>query len=136
MENIKIKRSNIIKYIFDWAYDKDIEGFLKEIKNKFPIITIFKGFYNKFASIMTNLEREKLIKLIEKGHENTTINRFLTNLKKDYKAVLNAATYKMNNGITEGNVNKIKVIKRDMYGRASIELLRNKIVYQSLFYYT
>ncbi|WP_243473966.1 transposase [Schnuerera ultunensis] len=39
----------------------------------------------------------------------------------------------LSNGVTEGNVNKIKQIKRDMYGRASYELLRKKVIYQSLF---
>ena len=39
----------------------------------------------------------------------------------------------MNNGIVEGNVNKVKVIKRDMYGRALIDLLKAKVIYQSHF---
>ncbi|MBO6231467.1 MAG: transposase, partial [Ruminiclostridium sp.] len=33
-----------------------------------------------------------------------------------------------NNGIAEGTVNKIKVIKRTMYGRCSFELLRAKVL--------
>ncbi|MCD5413452.1 MAG: hypothetical protein LR001_00390 [Clostridiales bacterium] len=39
----------------------------------------------------------------------------------------------MNNGIVEGNVNKVKVIKRDMYGQALIDLLKAKVIYQSHF---
>ena len=36
----------------------------------------------------------------------------------DYKAVRNTIKYNITNGITEGFVNKLKVVKRVMYGRA------------------
>lgn len=36
--------------------------------------------------------------------------------------------YDYNNGIAEGSVNKLKVIKRIMYGRCSFDLLRSKIL--------
>lgn len=50
----------------------------------------------------------------------------------DIKAVQNAVAYDISNGIVEGFVNKLKVVKRMMYGRASINLLRNKIVFGDL----
>lgn len=34
-----------------------------------------------------------------------------------------------NNGLAEGSVNKIKVIKRIMYGRNSFELLKSKVLF-------
>ncbi|HWQ89813.1 MAG TPA: transposase, partial [Desulfitobacteriaceae bacterium] len=33
-----------------------------------------------------------------------------------------------NNGLAEGSINKLKVIKRIMYGRNSFEMLRNKLL--------
>lgn len=47
----------------------------------------------------------------------------------DIKAVQNAVAYDISNGIVEGFVNKLKAVKRMMYGRASINLLRNKMVF-------
>ena len=38
------------------------------------------------------------------------------------------------NGITEGFVNKLKAVKRTMYGRASIRLLRRKMVLEHIFF--
>lgn len=32
------------------------------------------------------------------------------------------------NGITEGHVNRLKMLKRAMYGRASLELLRRRVL--------
>lgn len=47
---------------------------------------------------------------------------------RDFQAVRNTIKLGITNGITEGYVNKLKAIKRNMYGRAGIELLKNKIV--------
>lgn len=61
---------------------------------------------------------------------NNPLKRFVTGLKTDYHAVINALTHPYSNGPTEGNVNRLKLIKRTMYGRASFQLLRNKVLYQ------
>jgi len=53
---------------------------------------------------------------------------FVNGLSADIGAVKNAIRYEYNNGLAEGSVNKIKVIKRIMYGRCSFRLLRNKIL--------
>jgi transposase len=44
-------------------------------------------------------------------------------LKRDIQAVRNAIIYEYNNGLVEGSVNKLKVIKRIMYGRNKFEML-------------
>lgn len=73
------------------------------------------------------------LNLLNSTYEEECINKYILSLKKDWEAVINAASIGLSNGIIEGNVNKIKQIKRDMYGRASHELLRKKVIYQSLF---
>ncbi len=54
-------------------------------------------------------------------------------LKSDQKAVLNLASWPINNEITETFVNEIKQIKGDMYDRASLELLKKKVMYESFY---
>ena len=56
----------------------------------------------------------------------TELNSFIEGLKFDIDAVKNAIIYDYNNGLAEGFVNKIKVIKRIMYGRCKFTLLKNK----------
>lgn len=46
----------------------------------------------------------------------------------DLQAVLNAITMDYNSGMVEGCVNRLKNIKRQMYGRASFELLKRKVI--------
>jgi len=46
----------------------------------------------------------------------------------DIKAVEKGINMSWNNGTVEGHVNRIKSIKRQMYGRASFDLLRKKVI--------
>ena len=51
-------------------------------------------------------------------------------IDRDLDAVKNGIKYDYNNGLAEGSVNKIKVIKRIMYGRCSFDLLKQKVLLQ------
>ena len=53
---------------------------------------------------------------------------FLTGVQKDRVAVENAITQTWSNGAVEGQVNRLKNIKRSMYGRASFDLLKARVV--------
>ncbi len=55
------------------------------------------------------------------------ISSFAAGIRKFQDEVENAIKYRWTNGVTEGNVNRLKVKKREMYGRASFELLRRKV---------
>jgi transposase len=39
-----------------------------------------------------------------------------------------AVTEKWSNGVVEGQVNRLKTLKRQMYGRAGVELLRARLI--------
>ena len=56
------------------------------------------------------------------------LKNFANGLLRDIKAVENAIRLPWSNGTVEGHVNRIKSIKRQMYGRASFELLRRKVI--------
>ena len=54
------------------------------------------------------------------------INSFVASVLRDYEAIINAVLTQYSNGKIEGKINKLKKIKRDMYGRASFKLLKKK----------
>lgn len=54
--------------------------------------------------------------------------RFAYGLKKDFKAVVAAVETPCSNGQTEGQINRLKAIKRQMYGRAGFHLLRARVL--------
>ncbi len=56
------------------------------------------------------------------------ISTFAQHLTTDLDAVTAGLTLHWNSGPVEGNVNRIKMLKRQMYGRASFDLLRKRIL--------
>lgn len=53
---------------------------------------------------------------------------FAAGLEHDGAAVRAALTLPWSNGQTEGQVNKLKLLKRSMYGRAKLDLLRQRLL--------
>ncbi|MFE2729008.1 transposase [Kitasatospora sp. NPDC059327] len=49
-------------------------------------------------------------------------------IRRDRAAVLAALTTTLTSGAVEGNVTRIKLLKRQMYGRANFDLLRRRIL--------
>ena len=60
------------------------------------------------------------------------IRGFAEYVRKDRKAVEMACKTSFNNGLLEGTVNKVKAIKREMFNRATPEVLRAKVIYGRL----
>lgn len=58
------------------------------------------------------------------------IKKFASKLKKDIDAVSNSLKYNYTNGLIEGQVNRLKTIKRMMYGRAGFAILKQRVLYQ------
>jgi transposase len=56
------------------------------------------------------------------------LRSFANGLRNDYDAVYAALSLVWSNGRTEGNVNRLKCIKRQAYGRAKIDLLRQRLM--------
>ena len=49
-------------------------------------------------------------------------------LRRDFDAVAAALTLPWSTGPVEGKINKLKLIKRSMYGRAGLDLLRARVI--------
>jgi transposase len=56
------------------------------------------------------------------------LKRFCRGLRRDWDAVVAGLTLEWSNGPTEGHVNRLKLVKRQMYGRAGFELLRARVL--------
>src|SRR5262249_51715404 len=54
--------------------------------------------------------------------------RFATKLREDHAAVQAGLTLRWSNGQTEGQVTKLKLVKRQGYGRAKVDLLRQRVL--------
>jgi transposase len=56
------------------------------------------------------------------------MQRFARTLRQDIEAVRNAVLETWSNGQTEGQINKLKMLKRAMYGSAGVDLLRARMM--------
>ena len=73
---------------------------------------------NKLEEWLKNAERSKI----------RAITSFASKLKDDLDAVRNGVTLSWSNDQVEGQVNRLKMLKRQMYGRASHSLLKKRFL--------
>lgn len=128
-----LKRSKI-KMLFFYDIEKiknvdlkqNIEYYLNQNKDLSNIIDLKK----EFKEVIFGKNPIQLDVWLNKAKEINVdeLNSFINLIESDIDAVKNAIIYNYSNGITEGFNNKTKVIKRQMYGRCSQELLRLKIL--------
>jgi transposase len=57
-----------------------------------------------------------------------SLERFVRTVRQDLSAVESAVTESWSNGPVEGQINRLKALKRQMYGRAGVELLRARVL--------
>jgi len=85
----------------------------------------------KFLQMVREHTGEQLdawLKEVEASHIEA-FKSFVTGVQQDKDAVLAALTLPWSTGPLEGHVNRLKLIKRSMYGRAKIDLLRLRVLY-------
>jgi len=101
---------------------------LKAIFVKYPLAEKVMSIVGEFKSIFKAKKPNALLPWMNKAAalEIPEFDTFVNGLKQDIDAVMNAITSNFSNGLAEGTINKIKVIKRIMYGRCHFSLLRNK----------
>ncbi len=57
-----------------------------------------------------------------------TLVRFAEGVRQDLAAITAALALPWSSGQTEGQINRLKFIKRQMYGRANFDLLRKRVL--------
>ena len=83
-----------------------------------------------FAEMMTGRHGEHLpawIAAVELD-DLPSLHSFTSGIRRDQAAVTNGLTLAHSSGAVEGNVCRVKALKRQMFGRASLDLLRKRIL--------
>ena len=88
------------------------------------------GLAEEFAALVRGREPERLDPWLQRAQNGAlpSLQRFAKRLSTDYDAVRAAATLDWSNGPVEGQINRLKTIKRQMYGRASLDLLARRFL--------
>jgi transposase len=84
----------------------------------------------RFNGILRGREADPLPAWIDDAIETdlAPIVRFARTWNRDFDAVKNAIEMPWSNGQAEGQINRLKTLKRAMYGRAGPELLRARML--------
>jgi transposase len=88
------------------------------------------GLADEFADLLRKRSRGTLSEWLVKGEASSCpeLRRFAEGIRRDETAVFTAMTEPWSNGPVEGHVNRLKMIKRQMYGRAGFRLLMARVV--------
>lgn len=101
------------------------------IRQASPIANMVYELVQDFMTMLRHRQGEHLddwLRLARDSHIRE-LQRFVRSIERDRSAVLAGLTLPHSNGIVEGKVNKLKLIKRMGYGRMGFELLRQRVLH-------
>ncbi|MGW6362450.1 ISL3 family transposase [Streptomyces sp. NPDC055092] len=103
---------------------------LKAILVRCPALDRTAHHVRAFAELMNNRQGKYLDQWITrvKADDLPALHTFVTGLGQDLDAVVAGLTLKWSSGAVEGQNNKIKMLKRQMFGRANFDLLRKRVL--------
>lgn len=103
---------------------------LKQALADCPELETLSGLVQDFATIMTRREGHRLDGWLERAGQASTpeLGSFVADLRRDRDAAIAGLSLPYSSGVVEGHVNRIKMLKRQMYGRAKPDLLRKRVL--------
>nr|WP_153506892.1 ISL3 family transposase [Streptomyces alkaliterrae] len=102
----------------------------KAVLARCPELEAAAELISSFAEILTMLDGHRLPEWITDASQARLpgISTFADHLESDFDAVTAGLTTHWNSGPVEGTVNRIKMLKRQMFGRAGFPLLRKRVL--------
>ncbi|MGW8365286.1 transposase [Streptomyces wedmorensis] len=103
---------------------------LKAVLADCPELDALTRHVRTFGKMLTQLQGDQLPQWIKavRADDLPSLHTFVNGLERDLAAVTAGLTLQWSSGVVEGHVNRIKMIKRQMYGRAGFGLLRKRVL--------
>jgi hypothetical protein len=100
------------------------------LKSSLPSFAAMRALAMRFRGMMRSGKADGLDAWIRDAASSGIYGMrvFARGLQKDLGAVQNALTTKWSSGQVEGQINRLKALKRAMYGRVSVEILRARLL--------
>lgn len=103
------------------------KAYLAEVYRASPEVAELARLGKEFFRIIRSRDMAGWPEWLEAARQSA-LHRFASGLVRDQHAVQAALTLPWSNGPVEGQVHRLKLIKRQMYGRASFDLLRLRVL--------
>jgi transposase len=106
---------------------------LRQLRQASPQLEVAYQLVDEFLHMVRERTGEQLEEWLNKVETSQlqAFQTFVTGVHKDKEAVLAGLTLPWSTGPVEGQVNRLKLIKRSMYGRAEFDLLKLRVLHQS-----
>jgi len=123
-----IGRKSVLNHI--WSEQPLNDDDKKYIFDEHPELNNLKDIVVDFQKTMKTKELPLLNQWIDTILQSgfAAMQSLGNGIKQDLEAVLNSLRFNENNGFLEGNVNRLKAVKRNMFGRAKLPLLKAKML--------
>ena len=92
-----------------------------------PTLVAARTLTDRFHTMIRNRKEADLVPWIAAASDSL-LGSFASGVTKDIAAVHAALVQPWSNGQTEGQITKLKLVKRQMYGRAKIDLLQARLI--------
>lgn len=114
------------------------EKILEKISAEQPKLTTTIQLARKFAEIIRQRQPNEFVPWLDQASKSgyRVWHNFADGLKQDDSAVRGALELPWSNGPTEGHINRLKYLKRMMYGRGNDDLLRKRVLWQGRWSFT
>jgi len=101
--------------------------------HSFPDLAVAYHLAQEFGKIVRERLPNQFTEWIEKASSSglTDFRNFAMSLVRDQAAVTAALTTSWSSGPVEGHVNRLKLIKREMFGRGKLDLLEKRLQYRA-----
>lgn len=95
-----------------------------------PTVALSQQLAQQFITMITQRQYRQFSQWLRacQRRDNADWARFAAGIQGDGPAVKAALRWPWNNGQLEGQINRLKLIKRQMYGRAKFDLLRARVL--------
>ena len=98
-----------------------------QIERELPCLVVARSLRDRFTDMVRAGFAEALCEWLNEA-ETSAIAAFARGLRADQTAVAAALREPWSNGQTEGQINRRKTLKRQMHGRAIINLLKARLI--------
>jgi len=106
-------------------------AYINALQQRSPPIATAQRLLVDFRTILTQRQVERLDSWLERCEQSgiSELVGFAGGLRRDYAAVRAAVRYPWSQGPIEGHIQRLKLLKRQMYGRAKFDLLRQRVLF-------
>lgn len=103
---------------------------LAQIRAQSAALTEAIDLAQDFAQLVRQRQPAQLDPWLQRAASSTldAVRRFATGLYDDYQAVKAGVTLPWSSGPVEGHINRLKMLKRQMFGRAHLDLLGHRFL--------